>query len=386
VSSHLEINRDRQADLYASKLASAVYPHKKFDEGDTISLSDRVELAAINTPGHSPDSISVILREDGKDKAVFTGDALLFGSVGRPDLREYSGEAATLRKELAQQMYQTIHQKYAGLDDAVLVYPAHGAGSLCGKGIRDVKQSTIGYEKENNFAFENVSEDEFVKVLLADQPHVPKYFPYDVELNKKGAASLEKALNGVPILSPEGAGSAKESLVIDSRTSDRYRASHLPRSVNIPEGEKFATWLGTIVGSEEEFYLVVGNHSDIRKQLLYVAKIGYEPLLKGVVVYGDHPGDKQEEFDKTEFDAGKEDFVILDVRSAREAEDEKIFDKAVNIPLPELEGRLGEIPVNKPVYVHCASGYRSSIASSLIRKAHPDAHVYDVSGKIKDYR
>src|SRR5690606_20312747 len=293
VSSHLQIHQENQAKIYVSKLVNATYPHEAFDEGDEIVLSDNVRLVALHTPGHSPDSISVILREEGKDKAVFTGDALLFGSVGRPDLREYSQEVATQRQQLAQQMYHTIHRKYALLDDSVLVYPTHGAGSLCGHAIRDVKVSTIGYERVHNFAFQIRDEQEFVNTLLRDQPHIPKYFPYNVELNRKGAPALEQAIQAVSVFAVGDATPALASAVIvDTRSSEQFRDSHLPRSVNIPDNNKFETWLGTLVDPDNHFYLVVGDEAGKEQQLSKAAKIGYETLVKGVVVYGNHQGER----------------------------------------------------------------------------------------------
>ena len=385
VSSHLQIHQEKQAKIYVSKLVNATYPHEAFDEGDEIVLSDRVRLVALHTPGHSPDSISVILRDEDKDKAVFTGDALLFGSVGRPDLREYSGEAATKRQELARQMYHTVHQKYALLDNDVLVYPTHGAGSLCGNAIRDVKESTIGYEKKHNFAFQIEDEQEFVNALLQDQPHIPKYFPYNVELNRRGAPALEHAIQAISVSSVDSGGLYPVAL-IDTRTSKQFRASHLPQSVNIPDNKKFETWLGTFVDPKDNFYLIVADEADKEQQLSKAAKIGYEALIKGVLVYGDHQGEHYADFDKSDFDKHKSDYVILDIRTAQEASEDPVFDNAINIPLSELEEKIATLPTDKPIYVHCASGYRSSIGSSLIKKERPHADVYDISSAIKEYK
>lgn len=383
VSCHLEIHQQKEAEIYVSKLVKASYPHQTFDEGDSIELSSQLQLKAIHTPGHSPDSISVILEEKGKDIAVFTGDALLFGSVGRPDLREYSGEAVTERENLAKQMYHTIHQKYALLEDEVLVYPAHGAGSLCGNAIRDVKESTIGYEKAHNFAFQQTKEEEFVKQLLSDQPHIPQYFPYDVELNKKGAKVLSDALSSVPVLAAHNVGA---KTIVDTRTSAQFRASHFPESINIPDNKKFETWLGTIISPEERFYLVVDKEEDIEKQLSKVAKIGYEVLIAGVVIYGNHQGEQYHEFEEAFLSADSNKYIILDIRTEKESAEDRVFENAVNIPLAELQSKINTLPTDKAIYVHCASGFRSSIGTSLIKKALPDAAIYDIGDKIKQFR
>ncbi len=385
VSSHLQIHQEKQAKIYVSRLVHAAYPHQTFDEGDHIALSDTVTLVALHTPGHSPDSISVVLREEDKDVAVFSGDALLFGSVGRPDLREYSGEAAARRQELAKQMYHTVHQKYAALNDNVLVYPAHGAGSLCGNAIRDVKESTIGYERAHNFGFQIKDEQEFVKILLQDQPYIPKYFPYNVELNKKGAPTFEQAIKAVSVLPVTGT-DVSQTLVVDTRGSRDFRASHLPQSVNIPDNKKFETWLGTFVDPEDNFYLVVGDEIDKEKQLSKAAKIGYEALVKAILIYKDHQGQQFSNFDKVDFDKNKGDYIILDVRTVKEASEDPVFENVVNIPLSELEEKIATLPTDKPIYVHCASGYRSSIGSSLIKKVYPNADVYDIGSEIIEYK
>ena len=192
VSSHLELHQELNIPIYASSLTKSKYPLKKFDEGNIIQLSDQVGLRAMYTPGHAPDHIAAVLYEDAKDRAVFSGDSLFLGDVGRPDLLDFSRESNEQRKHLAAMMYDTIHQKFAKLDDDVIVYPAHGAGSLCGKSIRKAASSTIGYEKKSNYAFENRTKDEFVSLLLSDQPFIPKYFAYDVHLNRKGAPGIKR--------------------------------------------------------------------------------------------------------------------------------------------------------------------------------------------------
>ncbi|MDQ3291691.1 MAG: MBL fold metallo-hydrolase, partial [Bacteroidota bacterium] len=169
VSSHQEIALTKEATIYASKLTGATYEHQSFDDGDSIQVGE-VTLHAINTPGHSPDSISVLVKdESGHPVALFSGDTLFIGDVGRPDLRENVGSITAKREELARQMYHSLHDKIMPLPDEVIVYPAHGAGSLCGKGMSDAKRSSIGAEKRSNPALQNMREDDFVKYLLADQ-------------------------------------------------------------------------------------------------------------------------------------------------------------------------------------------------------------------------
>nr|WP_157247151.1 MBL fold metallo-hydrolase [Pedobacter panaciterrae] len=385
VSSHLEIYQKEKSTIYASKLVNAAYPHQNFDDGDSIKLSKDVILNAINTPGHSPDSISIVLQEKGKNVAVFTGDALLFGSVGRPDLREYSGGFATERKKLAGQMYHTVHQKYAALADEVLVYPAHGAGSLCGNAIRDVKESTIGYEKVHNFAFQDRTEQEFVDILLSDQPYIPEYFPYDVELNKKGAEKLAKAIFSIPILTLKNKRFEPTDILIDTRESSLFRKSHFRGAINIIDGGKFETWLGTIVKPNQKLYLIANSEKELQSQFAKAAKIGYEVFIKEGLIYGDYQGEPSDVFDEVKFLSNKNDYVILDVRTVKEASADKIFENAINIPLSDLKNKIDIIPKGKPIVVHCASGYRSGIGASIIKKLANDVIVYDLGDKIKQF-
>lgn len=199
VSSHLEIHESTGAIIYVSKLLGAEYDHRAFDENDEISLGN-ITLKALNTPGHSPDSICIIaINENGKEQAVFTGDTLFIGDCGRPDLRETAGAITTAREELARQMYHSLRDKLMNLGDDVLVYPAHGAGSLCGKGLSAKNSSTIGFEKAYNWCLQKLTEEEFVKELLTDQPFVPKYFTYNVALNKKGAGSFSSGIAAIKI-------------------------------------------------------------------------------------------------------------------------------------------------------------------------------------------
>lgn len=386
VSSHLEISQFKKAKIYASKLANANYKHQNFDDGDVINLSTDIQLKAINTPGHSPDSISILLQNKGKDTAVFSGDSLLFGSVGRPDLREYSGELATERKKLAGQMHDTIHQKFAKLDDSVLVYPAHGAGSLCGSSIRNVKESTIGYEKAHNFAFQNIPKEQFIETLLKDQPHIPQYFPYDVELNRKGAGELSKALLAIPFLKLTAYNFKPEEVIVDIRTPASFASSHFPGSINIAENSKFETWLGTIIKPEQKIYLIANSESELKTVFAKASKIGYDSFIKGGFVYDNYPGESFKEFDRDKFLSAKAEYLIVDVRTAKEASEDKIFNDAKNIPLAELQEKINDLPKDKPVVLHCASGFRSGIGISIIKSLAPNIEVYDIGAEIGKYR
>ncbi|HET8854316.1 MAG TPA: MBL fold metallo-hydrolase, partial [Salinimicrobium sp.] len=277
VSSHLEICRETNARIYASKLVGASYPFTGFDDGDEIKIGN-ITLKAINTPGHSPDSISILLvGEDQKEVAIFTGDTLFIGDVGRPDLRENAGNTTAKREALANQMYETIRDKFKDFGDELTVYPAHGAGSLCGKNLSHDASSTMGKERKENWAFKVSSREEFINTLLKDQPFIPKYFGFDVDLNKNGAPGFEKSIYEVKRISdPQEI--PPSALVVDVRDEKSFKEGHLPNSINImlTEKGKFETWLGAIVGPSEEFYLVAADEEQREKAIGRAAKIGYE--------------------------------------------------------------------------------------------------------------
>ncbi|MDX5443247.1 MAG: MBL fold metallo-hydrolase, partial [Hymenobacteraceae bacterium] len=345
VSSHREIAEKTGATIYTSKLLGADYTHKTFDDGDELKLGN-ITLRALNTPGHSPDSISILLLdENGKQHTVFTGDSLFIGDVGRPDLRENVGNMKAKREELAKQMYATTNNVFRKLEKDVVVYPAHGAGSLCGKNLSSDTSSTIGRELETNYALQPMSEEQFVKTLLEDQPFIPKYFGHDVSLNKAGAPNFEESLKQVPRLN-KNAVLEKDVLVIDTRPQATYKKGHLQNSINLMEGGKFETWLGSIVGPEEKFYLIAEDEKTLDSVIRKTAKIGYEGNIKGALLAPDNLPETSEETDLQDFKNNPDKYTIVDIPNTAEHKHGKNIEKAIAIPLPELRERLNEIPVD----------------------------------------
>ena len=383
-SSHMEIHRSRKAVIYASSLSKPSYPYNKFDEGSTIKLSDQVTIRSLYTPGHAPDHIAALFQVDGKDVAVFSGDALLIGDVGRPDLRDYAKDVQAQRKKLAGMMYHTLHEKFAKLADDVIVYPTHGAGSLCGKAIRDANSSTIGEEKRSNYGFQIKNEAEFIQTLLSDLPFIPKYFPYDVGLNVKGAPDFLQGVGNVKKLQKNFLPAAG-SLVVDGRPAAVFKKSFIKNAINIQEGGKFETWLGSVIAPDQVFYLVAGTESSLAELTRKAAKIGYELNITGAFVYDDLNGEHFDQFNTSNFDPDKKEYTIIDVRSPKEVKEEVIFKDAINIPLQDLSSRISEIPTNKPILVNCASGYRSAAGSSLIKKYLPGQEVFDLGAAVTAY-
>ena len=364
-SSHLELHQKTKAAIYVHSLVGAAYPHKTFDHNETLELG-KIRLISLHTPGHSPDSISILLEHNDKQYAVFTGDTLFIGDCGRPDLREDAGNIHAKREELARQMYKSLRQIFMKLDDEVIVYPAHGAGTLCGKSLSTENSSTIKTEKETNWSLQDATEETFISNLLADQPFIPEYFPYDVELNRKGAAPLAKSIKQVNITNEEEISYlAERTLCIDVRNEKSFKQGHLPESVNIMEEGKFETWLGSIVLPSESFVLVAEDQEQLRRAIRRAASIGYEAHIRSAAVLS-HASNKSRRLNTSAFLQHQDNYTIIDVRNTSEVIQEKIFARSINIPLPQLRHRLDEIPTDKPVVVHCAGGYRSAAASSII--------------------
>jgi len=382
VSGHLELHRVTGATVYCSKRTGAAYPHVAFDDGMRIMLGDIV-LKALNTPGHSPDSISVVLIYGGEPRAVFTGDTLFVGDCGRPDLREHTGNLTASRNELAKQMYHSLREKLMVLEDDVLVYPGHGAGTLCGKSLGDADSSTIGVEKVSNWSLQPLSEPEFVTALLAQQPFIPKYFPYDVSVNREGAPDLQPSLDKVKITAaiPE----EENMIVIDTRPQSVFKQGHLPHAINLQNGGKFETWLGSIVAPRTPYYLLAENETELWEVIRKTAKIGYEPYIKAAAVYTKGTV-TMAPLPLADFREHPEHYTIIDVRMASEISDEPVFSDAIAIPLDQLRERVSEIPADKPVVVHCAGGYRSAAGSSIVADALKDkVPVYDLGEAVKEF-
>ncbi|GGG92604.1 MBL fold hydrolase [Parapedobacter pyrenivorans] len=383
VSSHLELHKLTGANLYTSRLVAAEYPHIPFDDGDQILLGN-ASLKAINTPGHSPDSICILLSDESNlPYAVFTGDTLFVGDVGRPDLRENVGNITEKAVALAQQLYASTREKLMTLPADVIVYPAHGPGSLCGKNMSDDLQSTIGREISDNYALQPMSEEAFVALIMDQQPFVPKYFAYDVMLNKKGAPPYSVAIAAIPTLNSLEE-RTMDTLIVDARPAAQFKAGHLPGAINIPDGLRFETWLGSIVNPGEVYYLLAEDTEQLQLLTAKAAKIGYEQQVAGLAVITKGPL-LSAPLDLANFTNNQQDYTIVDIRNRQEVDANPIFNGSINIPLPDLREHLHLLPGKKPIVVHCAGGYRSAIGSSIITAALPDAVVFDLGSHIAEF-
>lgn len=386
VSGHLELAKKTKGHIYVSKDLGAEYPHHGVQHEDAIQFGD-CRLNVLETPGHSPDSISLLLLDEHqKEQAVFTGDTLFIGDCGRPDLRENAGNLTAKREDLAKQMYHSLRNVFLKLPDHVQVYPAHGAGSLCGKGMSDANTSTIGAEKLSNWSLQKMDEVAFVAELLSNQPFIPKYFEHDVALNKKGAPEVEPALADVAYTNAIEADIPEHSIVIDTRPAASFNAGHIKGAINLMLGGKFETWLGSIVGPDESFTLLVEDMETAKALVARIAKIGYEPNISQVII-GNKGHEQAKAFPADHLKTHPENYIIVDIRNTSETQGNVLFEQALNIPLYELRERADEIPVNKPIVIHCAGGYRSAAGSSIVRATTNDTVVvYDLSEAVKDFQ
>jgi len=387
ISSHLQLHKETGAVLYTSKLVGAEYPHKTFDDGDILTM-DEVTFTALNTPGHSPDGITIVAKDNESKQVMFTGDTLFIGDVGRPDLREKAGNMKAKREELAKAMFHTVQNIFNHLPDETLVYPAHGAGSLCGKNLSSDSSSSLGNERMGNWAFKNLTEEEFVNHILADQPFIPSYFGFNVDVNKNGANDFESSIAKIPF---KFAASYldKNSVVIDTRDETAFKKNHLPNAINIMarnEDDKIETWLGSIIKPNEPYYIVVESITKRREILERIAKIGYETQIEAVLTLADAHLEQSDDFDFQHFERNTDNYTILDIRNKSEVQEGKFFENAINIPLHELRQSIQEIPRDKAIVVHCGGGYRSAAGFSIVSKEIKEVKVFDLSDKVSNFK
>jgi glyoxylase-like metal-dependent hydrolase (beta-lactamase superfamily II)/rhodanese-related sulfurtransferase len=387
-SSHLEFYKNHDADVYVNPKVNPRYPFHAINHYDEVRIG-KIVIRALFTPGHSPDhNAYLVIDDDDGDLAVFTGDALFVGDVGRPDLREGTGNMHVGKKELAEMMFNTINNIFDGLDDQVIVYPAHGPGSLCGKNMGSELESSIGKEKKNNWAFQIKNKNEFVDEFLQGQTYIPKYFPYEVELNRAGAGSFLDFVQNIRIRDSTEKKDFSE-LLVDVRENSKFKKKHIKGSINIQlldKASKFETWLGSIIGPDEQFDLIGGNEEECREALERTAKIGYENNASCYKLSKSQESVSSDILNLETFEQHMDQFTILDIRSDSElAEEGKIFESALHIPLHELRETINEIPDMKPVAVHCAGGYRSAIGASMLEASHHPSAVYDLSDCIKQF-
>ncbi len=378
IAGHLELRDRTGAKIYLGARAQAEYAFTPMKDGDVLEFG-KVRLKVVETPGHTAESISILvydLEEDDRNpKAVLTGDTLFIGDVGRPDLRASLGWSPT---ELARMLYVSLSAKLLGLPDRTLVYPAHGAGSLCGRNISTETVSTIGDQRRSNYALQPMSEEEFIRLVTADQPEAAPYFTYDAVLNTKERPTLEDTLERVlnPLALEEVVNMMEMGAqVVDVRDPDEFAKAHMLGSINIGLGGQYATWAGTLLNREKPIVLIAepGRQKEAAMRL---GRIGFDHvagyLKDGIQVLEARPDlvDGTERVAPAmlaaELASPNPPFV-LDVRMPKEWQSRRI-EGSTNIPLNHLQERLEELPRGQEIVVHCAGGYRSSIAASILHQ------------------
>ncbi|GAA1348535.1 rhodanese-like domain-containing protein [Arthrobacter roseus] len=385
VAGHLELAAATGAWIGYGRRAETEYQIRTFSDGEKLSLGE-VELEILETPGHTWESISILVREhagDATPEAVLTGDALFIGDVGRPDLAAAVGADPD---ELARALYASIHDVLMNLPDDVRVLPAHGSGSACGKNLSDELESTIGVQRMMNLSVQPMSEDEFVTMVRTGQPAIPEYFAVDAVLNRKdrALAGTSGDLHALPVRELQDA-AARGARILDTRSPEDFAEGHLAGSLNVGLDGRFAETAGMVIGAEDEIVIIADSGRE-EEAAMRLGRIGFDRVtgylqtparafaeLGGIVQQGSR-------VDVGTFDQARTDnsTTVLDVRNPGEVEDGAV-PGSLRIPLAELARRHEEVPADRPVLVHCAGGWRSSVGASTLR-ALGHTNVSDLSG------
>ncbi|PQO36379.1 MBL fold metallo-hydrolase [Bremerella cremea] len=375
VAGHIELRNRVGARIYLGSKGDAEFEHTKLSDDDRVELGS-VYLSTLETPGHTPEGITMLVFDPSystdEPYAALTGDTLFIGDVGRPDLLASIGVTAD---ELGNMLYDSLHEKLLKLPDATRIYPAHGAGSLCGKALSSEPFSTLGEQRKYNYALQPMSREEFLRIVTAAQPDAPDYFVHDAIMNRKDRASLDEsmqhslqALSLTEVLEKQAAGAQ----VVDTRDPIEFAGAHLRGALNIGIDGKYATWAGTMLNKTEPI-VVIADEERVEESILRLGRIGFDQVVgylkEGMDALNDRP-DLVARTSRITAPAVKElegDVVVLDIRNPKEYDDGHI-EGSLNIPLNHLEERFAEIPSADHLVVHCAGGYRSSIGASLLLK------------------
>jgi hydroxyacylglutathione hydrolase len=389
VAGHLELRDACGATIHLGSRAEAEYAFLPMEDGDVLEFPG-MRLQVLHTPGHTFESISILIfdrsKNDSKPFAVLTGDTLFIGDVGRPDLRASLGWTAN---ELGSYLYDSLHSKLLPLPDEVLVYPAHGAGSLCGKKLSSDTVSTLGDQRRFNYALKPMTKDEFIRLVTADQPDAPPYFTYDAVLNTRERATLDKrmeeALKPVELEEVLRLGD-RSAQILDVREPSEYAKGHLAGSINIGLGGQYATWAGTVLDRTKPI-VIISEPGREYEAAVRLGRIGFDHVLGflrgGMAALADRP-DLVWPTQRSGVLIAAEDLesahppFLLDVRAPQEWEGKHIR-SSVNIPLNRLQERIAEVPCNRRIAVHCAGGYRSSIAVSILHQ-HGITNLTEIAG------
>lgn len=378
VSGHRELAQRTGAEIVFGERAAATFPHRAVKDGDEISIG-KINLRILETPGHTPESICLLLVDSDvseQPQKVLTGDTLFIGDVGRPDLAGGKGFTA---QTMAGMMYDSLHQKLLKLDDSVEVYPAHGAGSMCGRNMSQEKFSTIGAQRKFNYALKPMSKDEFVSMMTTDLPEAPGYFPRDAEINRTGAAPLDALPRPTAFSASEVERmAAAGGLILDVRSASEFGAGHVPGSLNIGLGGQFAIWAGSLISPAAQIVIVAESEEQVDESVMRLARVGIENVqgyLNGGILAWPQAGfdlDAVPQISVNELNDlihSDQELQIIDVRRPPEYEGGHV-PGAITAPLVNLRetAALANLNRSRMTAVICAGGYRSSAATSLLQQ------------------
>jgi hydroxyacylglutathione hydrolase len=378
VSGHRELAQRTGAEIVFGERAAATFPHRAVKDGDEISIG-KVNLCVLETPGHTPESICLLLVDSevsDQPQKVLTGDTLFIGDVGRPDLAGGKGFTA---QTMAGMMYDSLHQKLLKLDDSVEVYPAHGAGSMCGRNMSQETSSTIGAQRKFNYALKPMSKDEFVSMMTTDLPEAPSYFPRDAEINRTGAAPLDALARPTAFSAAEvKILAAAGTLILDIRSASEFGAGHVPGSLNIGLGGQFAIWTGSLISPTAQIVIVAESEEQVDESVMRLARVGIENVqgyLNGGILAWSQAGfdlDAVPQISVNELHdliQNNEQLQIIDVRRPPEYLSGHV-PGAITAPLVNLRetAALANLNRSRMTAVICAGGYRSSAATSLLQQ------------------
>ena len=385
VSGHVDLAKETGAEIIFGPNATPGYNTTVAEDGQTFKLGE-VTFKVLHTPGHTMESTTYLLYdEDGKEHAIFTGDTLFIGDVGRPDL---AVKTDLSMEDLARHLYDSLHNKIMPLPDEVIVYPGHGAGSACGKNLSDERWQTLGHQKKNNYALQPMDKDTFVKEVTTGLATPPAYFPENAKMNKAGYSSFEEVMerNQKPLSVKEFEQEiADGALLLDTRDTDKFEAGHVPGALNIALSGQYAPWVGALIPFGQRLVLVTEPDNE-EEAIRRLARVGYENvagyLQGGVETWKQEKGELATvgsiEPKQVKEKLAQDDTLVLDVRKESEYDRERL-NNAVNLPLSQLEQKAEDLDKEKTYMVHCAGGYRSMIASSLLKK-HGFRNVLNIHG------
>ena len=374
VSGHIDLAKETGATIVYGPGAKTNYNIHEAKDGETFKIG-KLTIKVLHTPGHTPESTTyLLLDENGKEHCIFTGDTLFIGDVGRPDL---AVKGDLTQEDLAGLLYDSLRNKIMTLPDEVIVYPAHGAGSACGKNMSKETFSTLGEQKQSNYALQDLTKDDFIAQVTDGIAPPPQYFPKNAMMNKNGYSSVNEVLEAAKIGLdvPSFKDKMEGAIILDVRHQDEFRKGFIPNSINIPLDGSFALWVGTLIEDIHAPILIISNEDRVQEAVLRLSRVGYDNtigyLLGGITAWTEANEQvntmDQVSVNELEIKLNEGKLKVLDVRKPSEYEAEHV-ENAINFPLDYINENIEKLDKSATYFVHCKSGYRSMAASSILRK------------------